>query len=80
MATSADSAILVIRELVGAKKNRVTLYAWCFALFICSFALLLLQDEPLNRSVAILGALPFLLIFLLKLVGFLKEFIRDICD
>tara|TARA_B100001063_G_scaffold245117_2_gene279815 strand:+ start:10169 stop:10411 length:243 start_codon:yes stop_codon:yes gene_type:complete len=77
----ADSAILVIRELVGADpSNRVTLYTWCLALFLCSLALLLLQDEPLNRSVAILGALPFLLIFLLQLVGFLKEFIRDICD
>jgi len=81
VATSADSAILVIRELVGADpSNRVTLYTWCLALFLCSLALLLLQDEPLNRSVAILGALPFLLIFLLQLVGFLKEFIRDICD
>ncbi|WP_228482525.1 MULTISPECIES: BCCT family transporter [unclassified Pseudoalteromonas] len=81
VATSADSAILVIRELVSSEQNnRVTLYAWCLALFLCSFALLMLQDEPLNRSVAILGALPFLLIFLLQLVGFLKEFIRDICD
>ena len=44
VATSADSAILVIRELVDSEQsNRVTLYAWCLALFICSFALLPLR-------------------------------------
>ncbi|MCF7519241.1 BCCT family transporter [Pseudoalteromonas sp. L21] len=80
VATSADSAILVIRQLVQNQfKNESTLYAWCLALFMCSFALLLQQDEPLNRSIAILGALPFLAVFILQLAGFLKEFVRDLC-
>ncbi|WP_421419630.1 BCCT family transporter [Pseudoalteromonas lipolytica] len=80
VATSADSAILVIKQLVGRENSQgITLYAWCLALFLCSYVLLLQHDELLNRSVAILGALPFLIIFILQLVGFLKEFVRDLC-
>lgn len=82
VATSADSAILVIKELSSSNKNMhtnntVSLYGWSFALGLCAFVLLVQNNEPLNRSVAIIGALPFLVIFILQLVGFIKEFISE---
>ena len=78
VATSADSAVLVIRELSGASEAQTwSLYAWSFALGLCAFVLLVQNNEPLNRSVAIIGALPFLIIFILQLVGFTKEFINE---
>ena len=77
VATSADSAVLVIRQLSGANKTYTwSLYAWSFALGLCAYVLLVQNNEPLNRSVAIIGALPFLIIFLLQLIGFVKEFIK----
>ncbi|TMO74015.1 choline transporter [Pseudoalteromonas sp. S3785] len=82
VATSADSAILIIKELSSSNKNAhtnntVNLYGWSFALGLCAFILLVQNNEPLNRSVAIIGALPFLVIFILQLVGFIKEFISE---
>ena len=78
VATSADSAVLVIRQLSGASEAQTwSLYAWSFALGLCAFVLLVQNNEPLNRSVAIIGALPFLIIFILQLIGFIKEFIRE---
>ena len=78
VATSADSAVLVIRQLSGAnEKNLWSLYSWSFALGLCAYVLLVQNNEPLNRSVAIIGALPFLIIFLLQLVGFVREFISE---
>ncbi|XQF90093.1 BCCT family transporter [Pseudoalteromonas espejiana] len=82
VATSADSAILVIKELSSSNKNMhtnntVSLYGWSFALGLCAFVLLVQNNEPLNRSVAIIGALPFLVIFILQLLGFIKEFISE---
>lgn len=78
VATSADSAILVIRQLSGASEAQTwSLYVWSFALGLCAFVLLVQNNEPLNRSVAIIGALPFLIIFILQLIGFIKEFIRE---
>lgn len=82
VATSADSAILVIKELSSSNKNMHTnnsasLYGWSFALGLCAFVLLVQNNEPLNRSVAIIGALPFLVIFILQLVGFIKEFVSE---
>ncbi|MEL0639284.1 BCCT family transporter [Pseudoalteromonas aliena] len=78
VATSADSAVLVICQLSDASEAQTwSLYAWSFALGLCAFVLLVQNNEPLNRSVAIIGALPFLVIFILQLVGFIKEFIRE---
>ena len=78
VATSADSAVLVIRELSGASEAQTwSLYAWSFALGLCAFVLLVQNNESLNRSVAIIGALPFFIIFILQLVGFIKEFIGE---
>jgi len=78
VATSADSAILVIRQLSGANETKTwSLYGWSFALGLCAYVLLVQNNESLNRSIAIIGALPFLLIFLLQLLGFVKEFISE---
>jgi glycine betaine transporter len=82
VATSADSAIFVIKELSSSNKsmhtnNSASLYGWSFALGLCAFVLLVQNNEPLNRSVAIIGALPFLVIFILQLVGFIKEFVSE---
>lgn len=78
VATSADSAVLVIRQLSAAdNKQTWSLYAWSITLGLCAFILLLQNNELLNRSVAIIGALPFLLIFILQLVGLIKELIKE---
>ncbi|WP_233267381.1 BCCT family transporter [Paraglaciecola sp. L3A3] len=78
VATSADSAVLVIRQLSGANETKTwSLYGWSFALGLCAYVLLVQNNEQLNRSIAIIGALPFLLIFLLQLLGFVKEFISE---
>jgi glycine betaine transporter len=78
VATSADSAILVIRQLSGASNAQPwSLYCWSFAWGLCAFVLLVQNNEPLNRSVAIIGALPFLGIFILQLIGFIKEFVKE---
>lgn len=78
VATSADSAVLVIRQLANKQSKSWTLYVWCLALALSSFALLLQQSEPLNRSIAVIGALPFLVIFILQLIGFVKEFVKEL--
>jgi len=76
--TSADSAILVIRDLTNSKKAKAwSIYGWSFALGLCAFILLVQNNEPLNRTIAIIGALPFLVIFILQLVGFIKECISE---
>ncbi len=81
VATSADSAVLVIRQLSGASEVQTwSLYAWSFALGLCAFVLLVQNNEPLNRSVAIIGALPFLIIFILQLIGFIKEFTNELIN
>ena len=81
VATSADSAVLVIRQLSGASEAKTwSLYAWSFALGLCAFVLLVQNNEPLNRSVAIIGALPFLIIFILQLIGFIKEFTNELIN
>lgn len=81
VATSADSAVLVIRQLCGANQTQSwSLYGWSFALGLCAFVLLVQNNEPLNRSVAIIGALPFLLIFLMQLLGFAREIIHELLD
>lgn len=78
VATSADSAILVIRQLSGATLNHtLSIYTWSFVLGLSAYVLLVQNNEPLNRSVAIIGALPFLLIFLLQLAGFIIEYTRE---
>ncbi len=72
--TSADSAILVIRDLTNNKEAKAwSIYGWSLALGLCAFILLVQNNEPLNRTIAIIGALPFLVIFILQLVGFTKE-------
>lgn len=79
VATSADTAVLVIRQLSGSKPEQsLTLYGWSFALGLCSYVLLVQNNEPLNRSIAIVGALPFLIIFLLQLIGFIRELITEL--
>ena len=81
VATSADSAVLVIRQLSGANKTYTwSLYAWSFALGLYACVLLVQNNEPLNHSVAIVGAFPFLIIYLLQLIGFVKEFIKKEVD
>jgi len=76
--TSADSAILVIRDLTNSKKAKAwSIYGWSLALGLCAFILLVQNNEPLNRTIAIIGALPFLVIFILQLVGFIKECISE---
>jgi glycine betaine transporter len=78
VATSADSAVLVIRQLSGANETKTwSLYGWSFALGLCAYVLLVQNNEQLNRSIAIIGAIPFLLIFLLQLIGFVKEFVNE---
>ncbi|WP_252732166.1 BCCT family transporter [Paraglaciecola arctica] len=78
VATSADSAILVIRQLSGASRAKSwSLYGWSIALGLCGYVLLVQNNEPLNRSIAIIGAIPFLVIFLLQLLGFVKEFLSE---
>ncbi|WP_310736413.1 BCCT family transporter [Pseudoalteromonas sp. SR41-8] len=79
VATSADSAILVIRNLAGTKSShRFSLYVWSFTLALSSWVLLLQNNELLNRSIAIIGAVPFLFIFILQLIGFVKEFMKEL--
>lgn len=79
VATSADSAVLVIRQLCGASERPSwSLYGWSFALGLCAYVLLVQNNESLNRSVAIIGALPFLLIFLMQLLGFVRELINEL--
>ena len=79
VATSADSAILVIRNLAGTKSShRFSLYVWSFTLALSSWVLLLQNNELLNRSIAIIGAVPFLFIFILQLIGFVKEFMEEL--
>lgn len=81
LATSDDSAVLVIRQLSGTNKTYTwSLYAWSFALGLYACVLLVENNEPLNHSVAIVGALPFLIIYLLQLIGFVKEFIKKEVD
>jgi glycine betaine transporter len=78
VATSADSAILVIRQLSDVNNtHNLGIYSWSFILGLCAFVLLLQNNEALNRSVAIIGALPFLAIFLLQLLGFVIELTRE---
>lgn len=78
VATSADSAILVIRQLSGASQAESwSLYGWSIALGLCGYVLLVQNNEPLNRSIAIIGAIPFLVIFLLQLIGFAKELLSE---
>ncbi|MEH6396081.1 BCCT family transporter [Pseudoalteromonas sp.] len=79
VATSVDSAILVIRNLAAAKhSHRLSLYTWSFVLALSSWVLLLENNELLNRSLAVIGAVPFFFIFILQLIGFVKEFITEL--
>ncbi|MDU0353741.1 BCCT family transporter [Paraglaciecola aquimarina] len=79
VATSADSAVLVIRQLSNASETTIwSLYGWSFALGLSAYVLLVQNNELLNRSIAIIGAMPFLIIFLLQLIGFIRELLSDI--
>lgn len=79
VATSADSAVLVIRQLSESNTEQsITIYGWSFALALCSYVLLVQNNALLNKSIAIVGALPFLMIFLLQLIGFMRELLGEL--
>ncbi|TMO85128.1 BCCT family transporter [Pseudoalteromonas ruthenica] len=80
VATSADSALLVIRQLCESVHSRASLFLWSSAMAVISLALLLIADEPLNRNIAVIGGIPFLLIFIVQLVGFIRAFTQELLD
>ena len=71
VATSADSAIYVIREigLNKSRRNKTYILLWSLALILSSAALLIVSDEAVNRTVAIFGAIPFLFVFILQIIN-----------
>ncbi|GAB3029624.1 BCCT family transporter [Bowmanella dokdonensis] len=74
VATSADSAILVINQLTGSAGATQTLL-WGLLLALAASGLFFYGQESLNRLVAIIGALPFLVIFVLQLLGALRAWL-----
>ena len=78
VATSADSALLVIRQLCDTLEKKRSLLVWSITMTAISLGLVIIADEKLNRNIAVLGALPFAFIFIWQIAGFIKALTQDL--
>ncbi len=78
VATSADSALLVIRQLCGTLSRKRSLIVWSVTMALFSLGLVVIADEKLNRNIAVIGALPFAFIFIWQVVGFIKALSKEL--
>ncbi|MEO2279332.1 BCCT family transporter [Pseudoalteromonas pernae] len=78
VATSADSALLVIRQLCSTLSRKRSLVIWSLTMTLISLGLVVIADEKLNRNIAVIGALPFAFIFIWQVVGFIKALSKEL--
>ncbi|MFY8273435.1 BCCT family transporter [Pseudoalteromonas sp. SSDWG2] len=80
VATSADSALLVIKQLCAPSSAKGSIFIWSVLMAIISLCLVLISDETLNRNIAVIGALPFVVIFVFQIVGFVKALVSEMSE
>jgi glycine betaine transporter len=80
MVTSADSACFVLGMLSTGRNNpsTATKLAWGLLLTALTAGLVIRNDVDVNRAVAIVGAIPFMLVLLLQVIGLCRALFAEI--
>jgi glycine betaine transporter len=80
LVTSADSGTFVISMMTseGRLDPKVSLkLAWGIAIALLTMAILLSGSVEVAKAMAIFGALPFTLVLIIQIVGFLRTLRED---
>ncbi|HIF9340718.1 TPA: BCCT family transporter [Photobacterium damselae] len=72
--TSIDSSVNTINTLIKNDKRRITLL-YCLLISLLTIILIYYDDINLNKQIAIIGAIPFMLIIVSQIYAFIVDII-----